>query len=245
MAGMAAAAYNKMGVPMVGVDYRGFGASNNTPPLPPLIGSTITEASLYQDGRRIYRHVREEMGIPAAGIILNGFSLGGAVAARIAADIAKETARRKSAGKASGGTGTGPCDRGERPGGLVLHSSIRTMTEAAAGTLPLPKPLARIFGELGGRLTGGAYNTALYLRELARYALEIPIHFRGGAGDDELSLEITRLDRIGGFKNAAIYNGTEGHQSTEPGSRQGANMTEGLEELQRMVFELSKRLFQN
>ncbi|MDR2404581.1 MAG: alpha/beta hydrolase, partial [Spirochaetaceae bacterium] len=86
MAGMVASAYNRMGVPVVGVDYRGFGASNNMPPLPSLTSSTITEASLYQDGHSIYRYVREVMGIPVTDIILHGFSLGGAVAARIAAD---------------------------------------------------------------------------------------------------------------------------------------------------------------
>jgi pimeloyl-ACP methyl ester carboxylesterase len=228
MAGSAAVAYNRMGVPVIAVDYRGFGTSNNREPLPGLDGSNITEASLYQDGHTVYRHVREAMGIEAAGIILHGFSLGGAVAARIAADIAEEASHPGTAGS------------GERLGGLVLHSSIRTMTRAAAGTLPLPKPLAFVFGWLGGRLTGGSYDTAAYLKRLAQYDPGIPIHFRGGSAEtgDDLSLEITGLDRIAAFKNSTVYNGGEGHQSAEPGSKQAANMTEGLADLERMVGNL-------
>jgi RTX toxin RtxA len=221
MAGTAAAAYNRMGVPVFGVDYRGFGGSNNIPPLPPLTGSTITEASMYEDGHRIYRYVRDVAGIKPSGIILHGFSLGGAVAARVAADIAREA----------------PGGRENRLGGLVLHSSIRTMTRAAAATLPLPEPLALVLGWLGGRLAGGSYNTALYLEELAKYDPDIAIHFRGGSAEmgDDLSLENTGLDRVRAFRNATVWSGGEGHQSPEPGSKQGANMSEGLEDLERMI----------
>jgi pimeloyl-ACP methyl ester carboxylesterase len=223
MVGTAAAAYNRMGVPVFGVDYRGFGGSNNTPPLPPLTGATISEASMYEDGHRIYRYVRDVAGIKPSGIILHGFSLGGAVAARVAADIARE---------APGG--------GEnRPGGLVLHSAIRTMTRAAAATLPLPGPLALVLGCLGGRLAGGSYDTARYLEELAKYDPDMAIHFRGGSAGDDLSLGLTGLDRVGAFRNATVWNGGEGHQSPEPGSKQGANMSRGLEDLERMIRGLS------
>ncbi|MDR2447210.1 MAG: alpha/beta hydrolase [Treponema sp.] len=228
MAGSAVNVYNRMGTVVVGVDYRGFGASDNAPPLPPLTGSTITESSLYQDGHRIYRYVQESMGITAAGVILHGFSLGGAVAARLAADIAEESAR------------TGDQNR---IGGLVLHSSIRTMTHAAAATLPLPKPLSSILGWIGGKLTGGAYDAASHLRRLAQYDPDIPIHFRGGVVEkgDALSLESTRLELTPGFKNATVYNGGEGHQSVIPGSKQGDNMTEGLAALERIVCGLYKK----
>lgn len=225
MAGSAVNAYNRMGLLVVGVDYRGFGASDNIPPARLLTGSTITETSLYQDGRRIYRYVQESMGIPAAGIILHGFSLGGAAAARLAADIAEESAR-------TGGQ--------NRLGGLVLHSSIRTMTHAATAALSLPTPLSFMLGWIGGKLTGGAYDAASHLRRLAAYDPDIPIHFRGGSvkkGDD-LSLEATRLDRIPGFRNVTVYNGGEGHQSALPESKQGANMTEGLADLERMACGL-------
>ncbi|MDR3146699.1 MAG: alpha/beta hydrolase [Treponema sp.] len=235
MAGIVASAYNRMGIPVVGVDYRGFGASNNRPPLPPLTGVTITEASLYQDGHTIYRYVREVMGIPAGDIILHGFSLGGAVAARIAADIARDAIPGSGTGNRAGGAGTGRYGREDLPGGLVLHSSIRTMTRAAAGTMPLPGPLALPLGWLGGRLTGGSYNTARYLRELAKSYPAIPIHFRGGGAGDDLSLERTRIDRIRGFRNATVYRGEEGHQSATPGSKQALNMSAGLEDIQRML----------
>ncbi|MDR2404056.1 MAG: hypothetical protein LBD78_08510, partial [Spirochaetaceae bacterium] len=147
---------------------------------------------------------------------------------------------RSNAGKGFGGTGTDRRSRGELPGGLVLHSSIRTMTRAAAGTLPLPGPLALLFGWLGSWLTGGSYNTALYLRELAKYDPEIPIHFRGGGVGDDLSLEFTRLDRIPGFRNATVYRGREGHQSATPGSKQALNMSEGLEDIQRWFTDHSE-----
>jgi pimeloyl-ACP methyl ester carboxylesterase len=223
MIGPVASAYNRAGVPAVGVDYRGFGASNNK--AAPLDGSAISEASLYEDARAIYRYVREVIGVEAASIVLYGFSLGGAVAARLAADIAE-----------SAQTGTVPpksAGNGERLGGLVLHSSIRDMTRAAAGTLPLPKPLAIVLGWLGGRLTGGAYDTASSLKRLAGSAPDIPVHFRGGSKEagDSLSLEITGLDRISGFRNMTVYKGREGHQAAEPGSKQAANMTDGLAEL--------------
>jgi hypothetical protein len=114
------------------------------------------------------------------------------------------------------------------------------MTRAAAGTLPLPGPLALLFGWLGSWLTGGSYNTALYLRELAKYDPEIPIHFRGGGVGDDLSLEFTRLDRIPGFRNATVYRGREGHQSATPGSKQALNMSEGLEDIQRWFTDHSE-----
>jgi pimeloyl-ACP methyl ester carboxylesterase len=203
MAGPIAQGYNRGGIALLGVDYRGFGGSGDS-----LNGASITEATLYEDGRTIYQYAVTVLGVPPEGIILYGFSLGGAVAAKLAADLAEE---------------------GLSPAGLVLHSSIRDMTHAAAGTLPLPGPAALAAGWFGGILTGGSYNTAAHLRRLSRAAPGIPLQFRGGAAEagDELSLSETKLDRIGNFTRRSILNGSGPHQLA--GTKYAAN-TEHLPE---------------
>ena len=128
MAEPLAKGYNLKGIPVLGVDYRGFGGSGNR-----LNGANITEAAIYEDAQAVYRHAVTGLGARPDGIILYGFSLGGAAAAKLAADLAEE---------------------GSRPAGLVLHSSIRDMTHAATGTLSLPWPLALAAGWFGGVLTG-------------------------------------------------------------------------------------------
>jgi hypothetical protein len=106
------------------------------------------------------------------------------------------------------------------------------MTHAASGTLHIIQPFKFLFGLLGASLTGGDYNTASHLKRLAKYDPRIPIHFRGGsaAAGDDLSLEITHLDRIPGFSTRSVYQGSEGHQAGN-GSKQGVNMSDGLEML--------------
>jgi pimeloyl-ACP methyl ester carboxylesterase len=219
MAGSVAARYNSLGALVIGVDYRGFGESNNREGLEQLTGATITEASLYEDGMAIYNYATVVLGIAPENIILHGFSLGGAVAAWVAAQTT------------ASGSGDGCL------GGLVLHSSIRDMTHAAALTLPLVKPLAYGAGWLGGLLTGGAYNTRAHLEILAWLYPGIPIHFRGGrrkTGDD-LGLDATGLERIPGFTDKTVYVGDEGHQSAELESKTAANMSGGLEFLERLI----------
>jgi fermentation-respiration switch protein FrsA (DUF1100 family) len=197
MAGPLVREYNMRGVAVLGVDYRGFGGSGNR-----LNGANITEASLYEDALAIYRYALSLPGARPDNIILYGFSLGGALTAKLTADLA---------------------ETGVRPAGLVLHSSIRDMTHAAASTLPLPRPVALAAGWFGGLLTGGAYNTAAHLRRLSRAAPDIPIQFRGGAAEagDELALSETKLDRIGNFTRRSIFNGSGPHQLA--GTKYAAN----------------------
>jgi alpha-beta hydrolase superfamily lysophospholipase len=205
MCGTVAAAYNALGATVVGVDYRGFGSSNGDGKYH-LDGASITERSIYEDAWAIYRYVVEVLGVESRNIVLYGFSLGGAVASWVAARAVEQ---------------------GDVPGALMLHSSIRDMTHAAASTLPLPAPLAFVAGALGGVLTGGAYNTASHLKRLAKHAPDMPLHFRSGTktfGDD-LGLDSTKLDKIAKFTNRSVYIGTEGHQIA--GNKQAAN-TEGL-----------------
>jgi hypothetical protein len=111
------------------------------------------------------------------------------------------------------------------------------MTHAAAGTLPLIKPLAFAVGAFGGLLTGGAYSTKNHLEQLAKYDPALPLHFRSGAktSGDDLGLDETKLDKIGAFSNRTVYTGNEGHQSGEPGSKTAANISTGLGDLEAMV----------
>jgi len=206
-AGEAAAAYTSLGAAVFGIDYRGFGRS-----APALDGGAITEATLFEDARRIYGYVSKSF--PPQAIILHGFSLGGAPAAALAAALAEE---------------------GVPPGGLVLHSAIATMTEAAAGTLPLPGFLARAAGWAGGLLTGGAYDTRARLERLSRLSPEIPLHLRSGsaASGDYLGLDVTGLDRAGAFYRRTVYTGPGPHQIA-PGKTAG-NMKEGLAYLEELL----------
>jgi hypothetical protein len=224
--GAAAQVYNSMGVAVLGVDYRGWGRSNNkpdlTPPIAALDSSNITEAGAYKDAREIYRYAAETLGVPPAHIILHGFSLGAAMATKTAVDIAREVAR------------TG--DASALLGGLVLQSPIRDMTSAAAGSLPLPRPLAYAAGWFGGLLTGGDYNTATHLKRLAKYDPVIPLHFIGGSKTrgDQLSLDVTKLDRlVPAFTRSTSYSGNEGH--TNPGGSHAVNFDGGLDLLEQLV----------
>jgi len=200
--GEAAAAYTSLGAAVVGIDYRGFGRS-----FPALDGKKITENSIYFDAWSIYAYVNVNLAFPPENIIIHGFSLGGACAAWLALRLAEERIH---------------------VGGLVLHSSIATMTEAAAGTLPLPGFLALPAGWAGGLLTGGAYDTRLYLERLSQLYPEIPLHLRSGAASsgDELGLDVTRLDAIGNFTRRTIFIGNDPHQIS-PGKKAG-NMKGGL-----------------
>jgi pimeloyl-ACP methyl ester carboxylesterase len=200
MIGGAAAQYCRLGATVIGVDYRGFGENGK-------MASELTEAELYADAKMIFKFSCDTLRYMPEDIILHGFSLGGAVASWLAADLAEADVY---------------------VGGLVLHSSILTMTDAAAGTLSLPKPLADLGGWVGGRLTGGAYDTVSHLKRLAAVYGDIPLHFIGGdtTSGDTLSLEVTRINGLSGFSDTSVYNGSEGHQI--PDSKQAANMTEDL-----------------
>ena len=66
----------RLGVNVLGFDYRGYGRSEGTP----------SEKGLYSDVRGAFDHLVEELGIESGEIILFGHSLGGAVAVDCALD---------------------------------------------------------------------------------------------------------------------------------------------------------------
>lgn len=70
-----AAELARLGVHVLLLDYRGYGASQGSP----------SEAGAYRDARAGLRHLTEDRGIPERRIILFGRSLGGAVAVDLAA----------------------------------------------------------------------------------------------------------------------------------------------------------------
>jgi len=98
-------ALSRLPVSLFAFDYRGYGRSDGGP----------SEEGLFQDGRAALRYVIEELGQPAAKVLLYGHSLGGAVAI--------ETALQPPGGA-----------------GLVVQSSftdVKNMARALFPSLPL------------------------------------------------------------------------------------------------------------
>ena len=84
--------YNGMGACVLGVDYRSFGKSTSKlGPLRTRCPTSLSEASLYKDGRDIYDYAINVLGYSPSNVILHGFSLGGAVASKIAADLDRKS----------------------------------------------------------------------------------------------------------------------------------------------------------
>lgn len=67
--------FQRLGLSVLLVDYRGFGASTGSP----------SEAGTYADAEAAWRHLTADRRIPPERIVVFGESLGGAVAARLAA----------------------------------------------------------------------------------------------------------------------------------------------------------------
>ncbi|WLI10674.1 MULTISPECIES: alpha/beta hydrolase [Pseudomonas] len=66
--------YQKNGVDVLAVNYRGFGKSEGTP----------SEQGLYQDAEAMFKHLTQTLKIPAEDVILHGYSMGGPIAAHLA-----------------------------------------------------------------------------------------------------------------------------------------------------------------
>lgn len=71
--------FRDAGLSVLAVEYRGYGASEKTPP---------SEEGLYADARAAWRHLTEFRAVPARRVILYGYSLGGAVAVQLAGENA-------------------------------------------------------------------------------------------------------------------------------------------------------------
>jgi fermentation-respiration switch protein FrsA (DUF1100 family) len=95
------ALFHDLGASILIGDYRGYGRSEGRP----------SERGLYRDADAMYRHLREERGIPPERIVIFGKSLGGAVAADLAA-------RKEAAG-------------------VILESSFTSLPDMAREVIPL------------------------------------------------------------------------------------------------------------
>jgi pimeloyl-ACP methyl ester carboxylesterase len=70
--------FHSMGLNVLAVEYRGYGASEQTEP---------TETGVYSDARAAWRHLNETRGVLANQVVLYGYSLGGGVAIQTAMEI--------------------------------------------------------------------------------------------------------------------------------------------------------------
>lgn len=93
--------FYELGLNVLIFDYRGYGASSGTP----------GEQGTYRDALAAWRHLTEARRIPAAGIVLFGESLGGAVAAWLAERHA--------------------------PGALVLYAAFTSVADMARALYPV------------------------------------------------------------------------------------------------------------
>lgn len=72
------AKFRHMGLGVLAVDYRGFGASGGKP----------SEAGLYRDAYAAYAYLTRDLGVTPSRIVIYGYSLGSAVAIDLAARVA-------------------------------------------------------------------------------------------------------------------------------------------------------------
>lgn len=71
------ARFRGLGLGVLAVDYRGFGESGGVP----------SEAGLYRDAAAAYGYLTDRLGVPAARIVIYGYSLGSAVAIELATHV--------------------------------------------------------------------------------------------------------------------------------------------------------------
>ena len=68
-------ALRRLGLPILAIDYRGYGQSSGPPP---------SEAQLYEDAAAAWNHLTHVIGLEPTQLVIYGHSLGGAVAAELA-----------------------------------------------------------------------------------------------------------------------------------------------------------------
>ena len=192
--------YAKEGIPVVTMNYRGFGNSKTLDKNGNIKGTPLSEKSIYKDGKEMLNYVINVMHVKPENIILHGYSLGGAVASKVAADFAQ--AQQKKA-----------LEEGRTPkklGGIVLHSPINSMYSAGHNQIydtfrgipyvggVLAVTLGHAFGDFSGReayLHSGAYNTKSHMERLHKFDPDIPVHYTSGLlrNGDGLGLDRTKL----------------------------------------------------
>lgn len=124
------------GVNLLAINYRGFGGSAPT---------DVTPRTVMDDGRKAYQHLRD-LGFPPEKIILRGYSMGAAVAARIHAEVAW---------------------RGDRLGGVIYDRPMASAAQVARAESWI--------GPIASGITQrsvGDFGAASHLARLPAWALE-------------------------------------------------------------------------
>lgn len=202
----AARFYCQQGSTAFAVNYRGFGAStdkdNTTGQENSPTAKDMSEQGLVQDARRIFNYVARQ-GFGGNSIVLHGYSLGGAIAAKLVKRLERD---------------------GIKPRGLVLHSSIETTFKAAMGDTGNP------VAALGAKLAVGSFDTQESLEEIAKIDPNLPIHFMSGdlTLGDQLALSNTKLDKNApdAFANTTSHEASGGHLNV--GQHFGDNNTQDM-----------------
>ena len=170
---------------VVTMDYRGFGKSQTLNKKGEKIGTPLCEKTIYEDGKQMLKYVMEEMHVKPENIILHGFSLGGAVASKVAADFYQEQQKKAlEEGRL--------LKEQKKLGGIVLHSPIESMYNAAKGNMWN----IHLAGMLGWSGAGG-YNTRSHMQRLRKLDPDLPVHYVSGSKEqgDHLDINATKINR--------------------------------------------------
>lgn len=97
--------FTSLGADVAIFDYRGFGDNPGSP----------SQKDIAADARTIWKHLTQDLGLPAERIVLFGESLGGGVATRLASEL---------------------CQNGTPPAGLIVASTFSSMTDTVAWHYP-------------------------------------------------------------------------------------------------------------
>lgn len=167
--------YCRQGSEAFAVNYRGFGGSVNKDSQGQdvdLGAKDISEEGLVKDAKRIFDYVNKSYS--DGNILLHGYSLGGAIAAKLTKRLAKD---------------------GKKLRGLVLHSSIETTYEAAKDELKDQGAVVSSLMARGAQAAVGSFDTPESLEEIAKVDPDLPIHFMSGTlkEGDQLALSQTKL----------------------------------------------------
>ena len=207
----AAAFYCRQGSEAFAVNYRGFGKSANKDNQGQKLDLEVTDISeegMVKDASRVFTYVNKTYS--DGNILLHGYSLGGAIAAKLTKRLAKD---------------------GKKLRGLVLHSSIETTYKAAKDELKATNADLNTKDEdkvsaalipgmaLGAKLAVGSFDTPESLEEIAKVDPDLPIHYMSGnfAQGDQLALSHTRLMNTANTKlqNTSSAESLGGHLDTD------------------------------
>lgn len=186
--------YTDRGAKVIGVDYRGFGESEERKS-----SGEIRQKDIYSDAQEIYEYTKSHFKLSPSDIIIHGYSLGGVAAAHVAANAS---------------------EKGENLCGLILQSSIKNSTNAAKIKLKEEKRsiFARILGTSWVYLFADQFDCEKELKRIFKFNPKICVALCSGNGKDGLSLENTSLDEVAenlNFSNLTVFKGTEGHENID------------------------------